>query len=94
MNEAAKLIYYIVFITVEREVLYVLYALCHNEIITSDAHSTDTQEYTEALRYYLYLGIESRPRLASTYQMHLYSIDAISHFKELDYKIFQDQRVD
>ena len=49
LNEAAKLIYYIVFITVEREVLYVLYALCHNEIITSDAHSTDTHEYTEAL---------------------------------------------
>ncbi len=95
LDEAGQLIYSTVFSASEREAPYVLDALSHDEIITSDAHSTDTHGYTEAIAAITGIwGIESRPRLASIHKMHLYSIDSISHFKELNYKILPNQKVD
>jgi len=88
LDEAGQLIYSTVFSAGEREAPYVLDALSHDEIIIADAHSTDTHGFTEAIAGITGLWeIESRPRLASIHKLQLYSIDAISNFKELGYQI-------
>jgi hypothetical protein len=94
-DEAGQLIYSTVFSAGEREAPYVLDALSHDEIITAEAHSTDTHGYTEAIAAITGIwGIESRPRLASIHKLQLYSIDATFTFKELDYRILPNQKVD
>ena len=94
LDEAGQLIYSTVFSAGEREAPYVLDALAHDEIITADAHSKDTHGFTEAIAGITGLwGIESRPRLASIHKLQLYSIDAISNFKELGYQIVPNQKV-
>src|SRR5690606_16336699 len=70
-------------------------ALSHDEIISADAHSTDTHGYTEAIAAITGIwGIESRPRLATIHKLQLYSIDATSIFKEMEYRILPNQKVD
>lgn len=95
LDEAGQLIYSTVFSAGEREAPYVLDALSHDEIIRAEAHSTDTHGYTEAIAAITGIwGIESRPRLASIHKLHLYSMDATSTFKEQDYRILPNQKVD
>jgi TnpA family transposase len=95
LDEAGQLIYSTVFSASEREAPYVLDALSHDEVISSDVHSTDTHGYTEAVAAITGIwGIESRPRLASIHKLQLYSIDAVSTFKEMGYRIFPNQKVD
>jgi TnpA family transposase len=95
LDEAGQLIYSTVFSAGDREAPYILDALAHDEIISSDAHSTDTHGYSEAIAAITGLwGIESRPRLASIYKAQLYAIDTVAKFKALEYKIVPTQKVD
>ena len=95
LDEAGQLIYSTVFSAADKEAPYILDALAHDEIISSDAHSTDTHGYSEAIAAITGLwGIESRPRLANIHKLQLYSIDPVASFKERQYKICPNQRVD
>ena len=67
----------------------------YNEVITPDAHFTDTHGYTEPVSAVTGLiGIEFRPRLTGLYKRQLYTIDAVWTFKELDYKISPNAKID
>lgn len=95
LDEAGQLIYSTVFSASDKEAPYVLDALAHDEIIASDAHSTYTHGYSEAIAAITGLwGIESRPRLACIHKLQLSSIDPVSTFKANGYKINPDQKVD
>jgi TnpA family transposase len=95
LDEAGQLIYSTVFSAADREAPYILDALAYDEIISADAHSTDTHGYSEVIAAITGIwGIESRPRLASIYKLQLYSIDSIATFKERGYRILPSQKVD
>lgn len=95
LDEAGQLIYSTVFSASDKEAPYILDALAHDEIIASDAHSTDTHGYSEAIAAITGLwGLESRPRLASIHKLRLSSIDPVATFKANGYKISPDQKVD
>lgn len=95
LDEAGQLIISTVFSASDREAHYLLNMLTYNEVITPDAHSTDTHGYTEPVSAITGLiGIEFRPRLAGLYKRNLYAIDAVWTFKELDYKISPNAKID
>ncbi len=95
LDEAGQLIISTVFSASDREAHYLLNMLTYNEVITPDAHSTDTHGYTEPVSAVAGLiDIEFRPRLAGLYKRQLYSIDAVWTYKELGYKISPKAKID
>jgi TnpA family transposase len=95
LDEAGQLIYSTVFSASDKEAPYILDALAHDEIISSDAHSTDTHGYSEAIAAITGLwGIESRPRLASIHKLQLFSIDPVATYRGSGQKITPNQKVD
>lgn len=95
LDEAGQLIFSTVFSASEKEAHHLLDCLTYNDVITPDAHSTDSHGFTEAVAAITGLiNIEFRPRLAGLYKRQLYSIDAPHTFKELNYKILPDAKID
>lgn len=95
LDESGQLHFSTVFSAADRESAYVLDGLMHNEIISPDAHSTDSHGYSEVVAAVSGLaGIDFRPRLASIHKKQLYSIDAVYTYKEIGYKITPDYRID
>lgn len=95
LDEAGQLIYSVAFSAADRESAYMLDAITYNEVITPDAHSTDTHGSTEAVFGVTgLLGVDFRPRFARIHHQQLYSLDAVSTYKEQGYRIYPQARVD
>lgn len=95
LDEAGQLIYSVAFSAADRESPYMLDAITYNEVITPDAHSTDQHGSTEPVFGVTGLiDIEFRPRFATIHRQQLYSIDAVSTYKEQGYKLTPDARID
>lgn len=95
LDEAGQLIYSTAFSAVDRESPYMLDAITYNEVITPDAHATDQHGSTEPVFGVTGLiGVEFRPRFATIHKQQLYSIDAVSTYREQDYRINPDARID
>ena len=94
MDEAGQLTFSTVFSADEPESAYLLNGLTHNELLTPDAHSTDDHGHSLpcfAITYFI--GIDLRPRIANLKHKELFSIDAVSTYKEKNYKIVPNERV-
>lgn len=64
-------------------------------MITPDAHSTDQHGSTEPVFGVTGLiDVEFRPRFATIHQQQLYSIDAVSTYREQGYRISPNARID
>lgn len=95
LDEAGQLIYSTAFSAADRESPYMLDAITYNEVITPDAHSTDQHGSTEPVFGVTGLiGVEFRPRFATIHRQQLYSIDAVSTYKEQGYRISPNARID
>lgn len=95
LDESGQLYFSTVFSAAERESAYVLDGLMHNEVISPDAHSTDSHGFSEVVAAVSGLaGIDFRPRLASIHKRQLYSINAVYTYRELGYKIVPDFKID
>lgn len=95
MDEAGQLIFSTVFSASEKEAHHLLDCLTYNEVVTPDAHSTDSHGFTEVVAAITgLLDIDFRPRLAGFYKRQLYCMDAVGDFKELGYKIRPDAKID
>lgn len=77
--------------TTEREAIYVVDGLLHNEAIRSTTHSTDTHGYTEAVFGLMdILGFGFAPRIAKLHRQQLYSFEKIASYKEKAYPVLPD----
>ncbi|WP_229365765.1 transposase [Fibrisoma montanum] len=95
LDEAGQLIYTVVINAAERESPYVLDVILHNPVIQTDAHATDMHGFSEVnFALTSLLGVEFRPRFASIHRQQLYSIDAVSTYKEQGYRIVPTARID
>lgn len=95
LDEAGQLIFSTVFSASDKEAHHLLDCLTYNEVITPDAHSTDSHGFTEAVAAITGLiDIDFRPRLAGLYKRQLYCIDAVKDFRELNYKIAPNAKID
>lgn len=95
LDEAGQLIYSVAFSAADRESPYMLDAITYNEVITPDAHSTDQHGSTEPVFGVTGLiDVEFRPRFATIHKQQLYSIDAVSTYKEQGYKLTPNARID
>ncbi|MBR8838091.1 MAG: Tn3 family transposase [Stigonema ocellatum SAG 48.90 = DSM 106950] len=95
LDEAGQLIYSTAFSAADREAPYMLDAITYNEVITPDAHATDQHGFSEPIFGVTGLiGVEFRPRFASIHRQRLYSLDAVSIYKEQGCRIGPDARID
>ncbi len=95
LDEAGQLIFSTVFSASDKEAHYLLDCLTYNEVVTPDAHSTDSHGFTDPVAAIAGLiDIEFRPRLAALYKRQLYAIDAPWTFKDRNYKILPDAKID
>ena len=94
LDEAGQLTFSTVFSADEPESAHLLNGLTHHELLTPDAHSTDDHGQSLpcfAITYFI--GIDLRPRIANLKHKELFSIDAVSTYKEKGYKIVPHERV-
>jgi TnpA family transposase len=94
LDEAGQLTFSTVFSADEPESAHLLNGLTHNELLMPDAHSTDDHGHSLpcfAITYFI--GIDLRPRIANLKHKELFSIDAVSTYKEKGYKIVPNERV-
>lgn len=95
LDEAGQLTYTVVFNAADRESPYVLDVILHNKVISTDAHATDMHGFSE-VNYAVtgLIDVELRPRFVTIHRQRLYSIDAVSTYKEQAYKLVPDARID
>jgi TnpA family transposase len=80
--------------TTEREAIYVVDGLLHNETIRSTTHSTDTHGYTEAVFGLMdILGFGFAPRIAKLHRQQLYSFEKIADYKEHRYSVLPNGHI-
>ena len=94
-DEVGQLLYSTVFNAAERESPYILDVILHNKVIQTDAHATDMHGFSE-VNFALteLIDIELRPRFVTIHRQRLYSVDAVSSYKDHEYRISPDARVD
>lgn len=74
--------------TTEREAIYVVDGLLHNERIRSTMHSTDTHGYSEAVFGLMdLLDFGFAPRIAKLHKQQLYSFEKRATYLEKDYQV-------
>lgn len=95
LDKAGQLIYSTVFTASERESPYVLDVILSNQVVQSEAHSTDMHGFSEP-NFALtgLLGVDFRPRFKTIHSQQLYSLDAVANYKALGYKLVPQSRVD
>jgi len=77
--------------TSDREAIYVVDGLMHNEVFHSTRHSTDSHGQTEAVFGLTHLlGFGFAPRIAKLYKQQIYSFTKRKNYEELKYKILPD----
>jgi TnpA family transposase len=95
LDEAGQLIYTLVVNAGERESGYVLDVVLHNQVIQTQAHSTDMHGFSEINFACMgLLDIDFRPRFVQIHRQQLYSIDAVATYKTLGYKLIPASRID
>ena len=95
LDEAGQLLYSTVFNAAERESPYVLDVVLHNKVIQTDAHATDMHGFSEVnFAITGLIDIELRPRFVTIHRQRLYSLDAVSSYKDHAYRISPDARID
>lgn len=95
LDEAGQLNYTVVFNAADRESPYVLDVILHNRVIETDAHATDMHGFSEVnFAITGLIDVELRPRFVTIHRQRLYSIDAVSTYKDLGYRILPENRVD
>jgi TnpA family transposase len=94
IDESHRLFYSTVISSSEREAAYVIDGLMHNDVVQSDIHSTDTHGYSEIIFGVTHLlGISYAPRIKNFKDQRLYSFDSQVYFKNLDYNIVPDGKI-
>ncbi|BDS15678.1 transposase [Aureispira anguillae] len=77
--------------TAEREGIYVIDGLSHNEVIRSTTHSTDTHGYTEAVFALKdLLGFGFAPRIAKLYKQNIYAFEKNEQYSNKGFPILPD----
>lgn len=77
--------------TAEREGIYVIDGLSHNEVIRSTTHSTDTHGYTEAVFALTdLLGFGFAPRIAKLYKQNIYAFEKNEQYSNKEFPILPD----
>ncbi|MEM7373829.1 MAG: Tn3 family transposase [Bacteroidota bacterium] len=72
----------------DREAIYVIDGLLHNEIFRSSSHATDTHGQTEAVFGLMdLLGFDLTPRIAKLYKQTFYSFTKRKDYQQLGYPI-------
>jgi len=95
LDEAGQLIHSTVFNAADRESVYLLDAILYNEVITPDAHATDSHGFSEPnFAITGLIDIELRPRFKTLHTQQLYSIDAPSLYRAEGYKLVPEGRID
>jgi TnpA family transposase len=95
LDEAGQLVYTVVINAADRESSYVLDVVLHNQVIQPNAHSTDMHGVSEINFAVMgLLGIDFRPRLVKMHRQRLFSIDALTHYRQKDYKMVPVERID
>ena len=94
IDESHRLFYSTVISSSEREAAYLIDGLMHNDVVQSDIHSTDTHGYSEMIFGVTHLlGISYAPRIKKFRDQRLYSFGKRSSFKDLNYPILPDGRI-
>ena len=96
IDERGILFYSTVFSSSERDAVYVIDGLLHNESIQSDMHSTDTHGYTEMIFAVSHLmGVTFAPRIKNILSLKLVSFSRIKPkaANEAEYPIQPDHYV-
>jgi len=94
LDEAGQLFYSTAFSSSDHEAPYMIDGLMHNRVIQSDAHSTDTGGFSEIIfAITALLGIAFSPRLAKIHKHNLFSIDAVSTYRDLGYQVKPDSKI-
>lgn len=74
--------------TTEREAIYVVDGLLHNERIRSTRHSTDTHGYSEAVFGMMdLLDFGFAPRIAKLHKQQLYSFEKRASYADMGYQV-------
>lgn len=95
LDEAGQLTYTMVFNASDRESPYVLDVILHNKVIQTDAHATDMHGFSEPnFAVTGLIDVELRPRFTTIHRQRLYSLDAVSTYKQAGYRIVPDSRID
>jgi TnpA family transposase len=75
----------------EREAAYVIDGLMHNDVITSDIHSTDTHGYSEIIFGALHLlGFSFAPRIKTLKHQQLYGFRKRREYEQQGYELLPD----
>ena len=75
----------------DREAIYVVDGMMHNEVFLSSRHATDSHGQTEAVFGLMHLlGFGFTPRIAKLYKQQIYSFTKRKDYEELKYKILPD----
>lgn len=70
----------------EREAVYVIDGLMHNNVVKSDIHSTDTHGYSEVIFAVTHLlGFEFAPRIKGLHKQNLYAFKPRKHYEEQEF---------
>ena len=94
LDEAGQLIYSTVLSSADHEAPYMVNGLMHNRVIQADAHSTDTGGFSEVVFAITgLLGIAYWPRLAKIHEQQLFSLDAVSEYRQQGYRIKPDAKI-
>ncbi len=93
IDERHFLFYSTMISSAEREAVYVIDGLLHNDVIKSDIHSTDTHGYTEVLFGVMHmLGFTYAPRIKNLKEQRIYSFrgQRRREYEERGYRILPD----
>jgi len=88
IDQSHNLFYSTVFSSKNTEAWYVMDGLMHNEVISSDQHSTDTDGVSTPVFALCYLlGSKFQPRIKSFHQLKLHGIEGLTIEQQTDYII-------
>ena len=78
----------------EREAVYVIDGLMHNDVVKSDIHSTDTHGYSEVIFATTHLlGFEFAPRIKGLSKQKLAAFKAKGEYEKQGYALLPDHRI-
>jgi TnpA family transposase len=78
----------------DREATYLLNGLVNTQVVDSDVHSSDSHGATEPVFGCTYLlGVRFEPRIKNFLRQQLYSIEAVSRYKDLNYPLMPSGRI-
>lgn len=84
----------LVFSAGDREATYLLNGLVNTHVVDSDVHSSDSHGSTDLVFAATHLlGIRFEPRIKNYLRQHLYSVEPLSRYKDLNYPMSPRGRI-